>query len=244
MIEPSQRVAARVYAITCLVTLAMITFAFMRYLGPDLVWNNGEATARNMIAHEAGYRMYLTAAFLNGVGGLAMLVALFVMLRPINRGLALFAAFSQLIYIGAWNAGILLQLLALRTMGGGVHPEAIAPASAPALGGLFLDSGWDAYYIGLPFLALGSALFAWLFFRSRYVPGVLALLGILVSVFEGICGFFYLLYPTFERVVSPAWYEMPTMLFGVIVSLWILFKGLVDGEQIAAKIGKVTVGAV
>lgn len=244
MIDPSQRVAARIYAITYLLTLVIVMFAFTRYLAPNLVWNDGEATARNIIAHEVDFRLFLTAAFLNGVGGLVMLVALFVVLRPVNRGVALFAALSNLTYAGAWFVEILLELLALRTMGGGVHPEAIAPSSAPALAGLFLDAGWDAYYIGLPFLGLGTALFAWLFFRSRYIPRVLALWGILASAFEGICGFLYLLFPRFGGVVSVNYYEMPVLLFQVGLCLWLLIRGLSPkGPMTARKVENAAVVA-
>jgi hypothetical protein len=231
MIDRSQRVAARVYAITYLITLAIMMVAFPRFFAPYLVWNNGEATARNLIAHEAAFRMYLTAAYLNGVGGIVLLVAQYLILRPVSRGMALFAALSKLMYAGAWFGAILLQLFALRTMGSGEHLKAIEPASAQALAGLLLDSGWDAYYIGLAFLGLGSALFAWLFFRSQYVPRVLALWGVLASAFEGICAFLYLLFPGFGKVVSVNWYEMPVLLFELGICLWVLIKGLSPREQ-------------
>ena len=226
MIDQSQRVAARVYAVTYLLTLAILMVTFTRFFAPYLVWNNGAATAGNLFAHEAGFRVYQTAAYLNGVGLVVLLVALYVILRPINRGMALFAAISQLIYVGTWYAEILLGMLALRSMGSGQHLGTIGLSSPQALSGLFLDSGWDAYYIGLPFLGLGTALFAWLFFRSRYVPRWLALWGVLAAAFEGICGFCYLLFPGFGAVVSPNWYEMPVMLFGVGLCLWLLIKGL------------------
>jgi hypothetical protein len=242
MIDQSQRVAARVYAITSLLTLAIIMFAFTQYLAPNLVWNNGEATARNIIAHEPAYHKYLAAAFLNGVGTLVLLAAQYVILRPINRGMALFAALASLMYAGAWYAEILLEMFALRAMGSGEHPGAIAPPSAQVLAGLFLDSGWDAYYIGLPFAGLGSALFAWLFFRSQYVPRALALFGVLASAFEGICGFLYLLVPGFGNVVSVNWYEMPAVFFGLVISLWLLIKGLSPRKQPTT--GSVLLGAV
>ena len=231
MIDPSQRTAARFYAITYLLTMAMLMVAFPRFFAPYLVWNDGAATARNLIAHEAAFRIFLTIAFINGVAGVALLVAQYVILRPINRGIALFAALSQLIYAGAWYTEMLLQLLALRAMGSGAPLKAIEPASAQALAGLFLDASWDAYYIGLPFLGLGTALFAWLFFRSRYVPRALALWGVLAAAFEGACGFLYLLFPRFGNVVSVNWYEMPVLLFELGICLWILIKGLSPREQ-------------
>jgi hypothetical protein len=41
----------------------------------------------------------LAGAFLYGVGMIVLLTALYVILRPVSRGIAFFAAFSKLIYV-------------------------------------------------------------------------------------------------------------------------------------------------
>ena len=88
----------------------------------------------------------------------------------------------------------------LRTFG----PDGLA-----ALAGLQLDSSRDAYYIGLTFNGLGAALFAWVFFQSRYEPRTLAVWGILSSLYEGFCGLAYLIYPGFGAILSANRYELP-----------------------------------
>jgi hypothetical protein len=68
--------------------------------------------------------------------------------------------------------------------------------------------------------------FSFLFFKSHYIPRTLAVLGVVTSLFESACGFAYLVDRSFETIVSVNYYELPTMFFGVVLSIWILVRGL------------------
>ena len=146
--------------------------------------------------------------------------------------MALFAAFTKLVYVLFWFILLLDLFAALRLLGAGGSPQALGWDRVTALAGLQLDSSWDAYYIGLAFNGLGSALFAWVFFQSRYVPRTLAVWGILGSVYEGFCGFAYLMDPGFGAVLSPNWYELPLMTFELLLALWLLFGGLKTSQKV------------
>jgi hypothetical protein len=211
----------------------LMMVAFTRFLAPILVWNQDAETARNLIAHVHTDRMFIAASCLNGLAGVALLTALYVVLGPVNRGLALFAAFSRLVYIAMWFVQLLGSFSALRIMDGEGPLQAFGAKQLQALAGLQLASGWDAYYIGLAFYALSTLLFSGLFFHSRYIPRILAAWGVLASLFEGVCAFAYLNDRGFGAVVSVNWYEMPTVLFELALSIWILVKG-----RRAAGIGK------
>jgi hypothetical protein len=115
---------------------------------------------------------------------------------------------------------------ALRTMTGGGRLQVFEPARLQALAGLQLASGWDAYYVGLTFNGIGLVFFSFLFFKSHYIPRTLAVLGVVTSLFESACGFAYLVNRSFETIVSVNYYELPTMFFGVVLSIWILVRGL------------------
>jgi len=230
MIDRSQRLAARVFAITYLISFVITIGAFTRWYAPILVWDDPSATARNIIVHEFAFRLYLAAGFLNGVGCVVALIALYIVLRPISRGMALFAGLSLLVYALMWYVSLLDQLYALRVMGGGTAWKGFDPQHLQVLAGLQLASGWDAYYIGLTFSGLGTALFSYLFFRSRYISRVLAAWGIVACLFEGFSGCAYLLFPSYGAIVSVNWYELPVMLFNVGLCAWIFFKGLKQPE--------------
>jgi hypothetical protein len=234
MIDRAQRTAAKIFAATYLLSMAILMTVFPRFYAPYLVWDNGEETARRFIHHEEAIRIYLAGAFVHGVGMLVLLTALYVLLRPVNRGMALFAAFSRVIYAVFWFIFILDMLAALRFLTGAGALQGFGANGLAALAGAQLDTGRDAYYIGLAFNALGSALFAWVLYQSRYIPRVLALWGVLSAVYEGFCGIAYLLYPRFGIMHSPNWYELPPMTFDVLLCLWLLFRRLKAPETALA----------
>jgi len=235
MIDRSQQVAARVFAITTLVALVLIMVAFSRWYAPFLVWEHDAETARNYAANEHLVHFYIASAVIYGMATMMVLVALYVVFRPISRGLALFAALTRLVYVAMWFAGLLDLFNALRIMGGHEYLRVLEPERLQALAGLQVASGWDAYYIGLTCYATASVVFSYLFFKSHYIPRVLGLFGIVASLFEGVCGFVYLVDRSFGAIVSVNWYEMPVMLFEVAASIWILVRGLrVPAEKAVA----------
>jgi hypothetical protein len=226
MADQPQQNAARVAAVTYLLTLVVLTAAFSRSYAPLLIWDKPAETARNFIAHEAAVRLYIVSAVMYGVGMMAILTAFYIVLRPISRGLALFAAFSRLVYVLMWFVTMLDLFRGLRLMSGAGYLQVFDAERLRALAGFELASGWDAYYIGLGFYGLGTLVFSYLWFRSRYIPRALAAWGILSSVFVGFCAFAYLVFPRFGTVLSVNWYEMPTVVFEFALSVWILLRGL------------------
>jgi hypothetical protein len=225
MFDPSQRLAARIAGLIYLLTFLIVIAAFVRFYAPYLVWDNVAETARNIAAHRHDYRIYIAGAMLNGIGLVILPAALYLLLRPINRGLALFAAWSRMVYAVMWFAEICYGLSALRIVSGAPYLQAFEPDRLRALAGLQLASGWDAYYVGLTFYGLSTAVFAWLWFQSRYIPRWLALWGLAAALFEGVCGFAYLTFPSFGSVVSVNYYELPLMLFELPLSILLLWKG-------------------
>ena len=226
MADQSQRNAARVVAITYPLTLIVSIVAFFRLYVPLLVANDHAATAQNLARHEGSVRVYLAAVLIYGIGVVVVPTALYVVLRTVNRGVATFGAVCRLLYAVMWFVQLLDLLAALRIARGDGYLQLLGPEGLRAMAGLRLAAGWDAYYVGLGFYGLGTVAFAWLWFKSGYVPRPLAAWGVAASVFAGVCGFAYLLFPSFGEVVSVDWYEMPIALFEMGISVWILVKGL------------------
>jgi len=232
--ERSQRYAARTFAITYFLSFAIIMVSFSRFYAPYLVWDNGTETARHFIAHEQAIRVYLAGAFLYGVGMIVLLTALYVILRPVNRGIALFAAFSKLAYAMFWFISLLFVFGTLDLLGSAGSLRTFGLDGVVVLAGLQFDSSRDAYYVGLAFNGLGSALFAWVLFQSQYVPRILAIWGIVASLYEGFCGFAYLIHPRFGTILSVNWYELPPLTFDILLCLWLLFRSFRSPQALQA----------
>ena len=165
---------------------------------------------------------------------IVLLAALYMILRPISRGISLLAAFCKLIYVLFWFICLLDVFGALRLLGSTGSLQTLGPHSVAALAGMQVDSSRDAYYIGLALNGLGSALFAWVFFQSRYIPRTLAVWGIVASLYEAFCGLAYLIFPGFGAILSPNWYELPIMTFELLLTAWLLFRAFRPTRQVLA----------
>ena len=165
---------------------------------------------------------------------IVLLAALYVILRPISRGISLLAAFCKLIYVLFWFICLLDVFGALRLLGSTGSLQTLGPNGVAALAGMQVDSSRDAYYIGLALNGLGSALFAWVFFQSRYIPRALAVWGIVASLYEAFCGLAYLIFPGFGAILSPNWYELPIMTFELLLTAWLLFRAFRPARQVLA----------
>jgi hypothetical protein len=45
-----------------------------------------------------------------------------------------------------------------------------------------------------------------------------------------ICAFVYLIFPDFAKPVNPYWFDSPMAIFEMVLSFWLLFKGLKQPE--------------
>ena len=88
-ISPAQRTAAKVAGAACLFTIAVVVFANYRIYEPLMVPGNVAETARNILAHERMFRLAIACNITYCAGVVVLLTALYVILKPVNSGLAL-----------------------------------------------------------------------------------------------------------------------------------------------------------
>src|SRR5207245_7117440 len=91
-IDNSQRTAAKVAGIAGLLTFAIVVFGNYVLLNPLIVPRNATDTARNILAHQTQFRVALTCFIAYGIGSIVLLSALYMILAPVNRSLALTGA--------------------------------------------------------------------------------------------------------------------------------------------------------
>ena len=224
-IENSQRTAAKVAAFAYLITFATVVYVHYGILW-RLTTGNAAETARNILAHERLFRICIAGNLFYCVGIFVLLTALYVVLKPVNRGLALLAAFWWLVWAFMW-LGITLNLFdALRLLHGGGSLQAFGVDQLQASASFYLHTGFDTYYVGLLFWGLASTACACLWFKSRYIPRVLAAFGVISSAFCVGCTFIFYIFPDFDKIVTLGWFDMPMGLFDIALSFWLLFVGL------------------
>ena len=225
-IDNSQRTAAKVAGWSGLLTFAIVVFGNFVLLNPLTVPGNAAATAQNIVAHETQFRLTVVCFLTYSLGVVVLLSALYVILKPLNPGLALVGALSRLVFAFLWLLSTLNMLSALRLLSNANYLQVFEPDRLQALAKLHLGANFDAYYVGLPFLGLAATICAWLWFKSTYIPKGLAIVGVISSAWCVLCAFIFLIFPHFNEIVNDWWFDFPMALFELILSFWLLFKGL------------------
>ena len=224
-IEPAQQTAARVAGFAYLITFATVVYVNFGIHDRLIVENNAE-TARNILAHERLFRIGIAGDLIYCAGVVVLLTALYVILKPVNRGLALLAAFWRLVWVLMWLAMTLHLFDALRLLSGADYSRVFEAERVQALAKLCLSTRFDYYYVGLLFGALASTVCGYLWFKSRYVPRALAAFGVISSAFCVACTLVFYIFPTFDKIVNLWWFDSPMGIFDIATSFWLLFKGI------------------
>ena len=97
--------------------MVIVVFANYALLNPLIVRGNAGETARNIMAHETQFRVAATCFLTYSVSVVVLLAALYVILKPVNQGLALVGALFRLVFALLWLLSTLNMLGALRLLG-------------------------------------------------------------------------------------------------------------------------------
>lgn len=224
-IDESQRKATRVVGFTYLFAIVAGVFAEFYVRDHLIVYDNAAETARNIMAHERLFRFGIAANLTTFAADVVLLTALYVVLRPVDRNLALLAAFWRLIETTFLAATALNDLDVLRLLSGADYLRAFEADRLHALARLSIGAHGAAYQIGLLFFGFGSTVFCYLWFKSNYIPKALAAWGVFASLLVGTSAFAFIIFPNLAKIAQPGIYA-PIFFFELIMGFWLLLKGL------------------
>lgn len=224
-IDESQRNAAKVAGLACLISFVTVVAVNFGIFARLIVRDNPAETARNIMAHETLFRIGIVGNMVYCVSVVVLLTALYVILKPVSQNLALLAAFGRMVHGLTWLLVTLNLFTALRLLSNADYSRAFGPDQLPALARLYL-SGYDAYYVGLLFWALGATVGSYLWFKSNYIPRALAAFGVITSAWCAACTLVLYIFPDFTKVVNLWLFDSPMAIFELALSFWLLFKGL------------------
>jgi Domain of unknown function (DUF4386) len=190
---------------------------------------NVSAIASNILANPALFRIGIASDLLIVVSGIVLTVALYIILKPVNRNLALFALCLKMADAVLAAATVSLSFLALQMLTGEAFLTAGNPEHVQDLVGLFLSLHATAATIPLVFTSLGFIVFFYLFFKSKYIPGILAGFGIFSYALLFLYSFVTILgakpatalLGNFDLICFA-----PSCLFELTIGLWLLVKGV------------------
>jgi hypothetical protein len=227
--DTSQQNAVKIAGIAFLFILAGYILSWVFVYSRLFVPGDATAPAGNIMASQLLFRIGIASDLLMCIAGIVLAVSLYIILRPVNRDLALFALAFKLADAVLIAVTVLFSFIALEMLAGQTYLTVVKPEQVQDLIGLYLSLHAAAAVVPMVFTSLGLIVFFYLFYTSKYVPGILAGFGILSYALLLLYSFITILGVKLAAVHLGAfdiiWFA-PSILFELAIGLWLLLKGV------------------
>jgi hypothetical protein len=225
VITPAQQTAAKVVGALYLIQMALAIFAESFVRGRLIVPRDAVRTAANLAASERLFRISLAGDLMIYASVVVLFWGIYIILKPVNKDVALLAAFFRLVEQAILAVTTFAGFIALRLLSGTEYLRVIDPAQLQALARAFISMYGIGLSIGFVFLGLGSAVFSYLWLKSGYIPRSLAMLGIFASLLLTFMTLVTMVYPGVYETLGMT-YMVPMFFYEVGLGFWLLIKGL------------------
>lgn len=219
----TQAKAARLAGAMYLFAMAAGIFGESFVRGALVVRGNAALTAQNILGSEQLFRIGIVADLLTYSAVVVLTWALYVLLKPVDRSLALLAVLFRLIEVAIHCVATVFSLVALMLLGGTGYLDSFGVAQLQALARLAIAAQGAGLNLGFVLLGLGSTVFAWLLLRSGYVPRALAGWGVFASLLLAASAVAFILFPAVAPFRLGA--MVPMFVYEVGLGAWLLLKG-------------------
>jgi hypothetical protein len=224
-IETSPQFCARVGGALYLIIIVIGLFGEVFVRDRLIVSTNAAATAANIMSHEPLWRFHIAAELFLLMCAVALLLILFVLLRPVSRDLMLLAIFFNLAAIIIEAVTTMYLIETLFPLGNAAYLKAFTAEQLNAISSLFLKSHGYGFGVSLLFFGCFCVIVGYLIFRSNYLPKAI---GVLMQI-GGVCyltnSFALVLSPMVANRLFPV-ILVPAFIGEVSLCLWLLVKGV------------------
>jgi len=222
---------ARLAGFIYLLAMALGIFSQSYILG-RIVGDDAAGTAQQIAASEGLFRLGIVIDVVTAVTDVIIAWALYELLKSVDASLALLGAWLRIADAAILAMTTVCGLITLRLLSGVGYLQSFDPGQLQSLARLYVSVRGSGFYVGFVFLGLGSAVFAYLFFRSRYVPRLLAGWGVFASVLLAIGSLGVMLSPEFAARGAMI-YMLPMFFYEVPLGLWLLIRGTAAVRPVA-----------
>ncbi len=224
-ISTSPQVYARACGVFYLITFVLGAMGEAVIRGQIIVPGDAAATTANLGSMESLWRWGIAAELAVGICTIALTWALYVLLRPVSRNLALLATFFSLIASAVETAYAFDLLEALYPLGNASYLAAFTPEQQQALSAMAVQAHADGFGIALFLFGCFFPIAAYLIIRSGYIPKTIGFLYLIPGVSYLSSSLALILAPDFA---GRYYFVMagPALIGGLSLALWLLVKGV------------------
>jgi hypothetical protein len=223
-LQTSPQVCARIGGVLYLIII-VIGFSSEFFVREKLVVSGDvTATANNIMASESLWRITIAGALILLVCSIALTLILYVLLRPVNKTLALLAVFFNIVEFPIEAASKLCLFAALFLSGNADYLKAFEPHQLHALVQISLKLHDYGFGIDLVFFGFACLVYGYLLFRSGYFPRTLGVLMAIAGLSYLTNSFTLILAPAYAGTISPI--LMLALIGELSLCLWLMVKGV------------------
>jgi Domain of unknown function (DUF4386) len=195
-----------------------------------IVPGDAATTASNVMASEGLFRLGIVVDSVVVLLEIVVIAILYVLLRPVNRTLALVAALARLAMTIVMAVNVFNSLGVLLLLGDSEYLTVFEPDQLHTLVLLVLNLHESGVYVWQVFFGLHWVAVGYLVFKSDYFPRILGIL-LMVTCLGYLMDSFGILYPSSGPLSTVASVVLAVGVIGELsFTLWLLIKG-VNVEQ-------------
>ena len=227
--DTSPRIYARVagFAYLLIIIISILNANFVDSI--LIVPGNDALTANNIMANDLLFRIGIAGVIIIYSSVVLLSLSLYVILKTVNKNLALLALILRSGEAILGCSTVLISFIVLLLLNDQSYSTAFETEQLQAIVGVFLNVRTAGLYIVLIFVGLGGTVFCYLFYKSKYVPRILAAWGIFTYISMLILSCVSILLPNHPAMIEIILYALGT-LFELIFGFWLVIKGI-NNEQ-------------
>lgn len=223
--EYSYQKIARIAGITYLIIIVCGIFSEAYVRSSLVVYSDASATVNNITQSESLFRLGIVSDIIVLFGDITISILLYILLKKINKTLALLATAFRLIVVAISGANVFNMISALLLISG---TEYLNTFNAEQVGSsiLFLFKSHSyGYDVVLAFFSIHCLLLGLLFLKSELIPKILSAALIVTAICYFIFSFGRFLFPQLTSNLYPL-ILLPPLISELTLALWLLFKGI------------------
>jgi hypothetical protein len=222
--ETSPQVYARIGGVLYLMII-VVGFCSEFFVRDKLVVaGDVTATANNIAASESLWRISIAGELTLLVCAVALTLILYVLLRPVNKNLALLAVLFNIVEFPIEAVSKLCLFAALFLSGTADYLKAFEPHQLQALVKISLKLHDYGFGIDLVFFGCACLVYGYLLFKSGYFPRALGVLMAIAGLSYLVNSFTLILAPTYGGTI---FLVLVLALIGELsLCLWLMVKGV------------------
>jgi len=230
--KKTARIAGFLYLIYIVITI----FADVLGRSKVIVFGDAATTARNIMASKWPFTFSFVSDLVSIVFFLLAAWALYVLLKSVNKDLALLFLLLNLGGVAVYSTSLLNQLAAVMLLSGADYLKVFPTDQLQSLAMFFLNLHHNGYWIAQIFFGVWLLPLGYLVYKSGFLPRILGIVMMIHFVGWTMTSILFFLFPGFTAITYVTYPLGFISEFGL--TLWLLIMGVKGTEPARVQVGQ------